>query len=91
MITAFAIIEHSQSYYEFYAELLDCVTRHFSQVRSGVQGDAWIWITQDGQKVTVDTFGAMQFEIKADEKGALLQSVIDTVRKKYPARLYATD
>jgi hypothetical protein len=45
MMMAFAVIEHSQSYHEFYDELLDYVKRHFSQVKSGVQGDAWIWIT----------------------------------------------
>jgi hypothetical protein len=89
MMTAFAVIEHSQSYHEFYDELLDYVKRHFSQVKSGVQGDAWIWITQEEQKVAVDTFGAMQFEIKSDDKSELLQSVIDTIRKKYPVRLYA--
>ena len=88
-MTAFAVIEHSQSYHEFYDELLDYVKRHFSQVKSGVQGDAWIWITQAGQKVAVDTFSAMQFEIKSDDKSELLQSVIDTIRKKYPVRLYA--
>ena len=88
MMTAFAVIEHSQSYYEFYDELLDYIKRHFSQVRSGVQGDAWIWITQEEQEVAVDTFSAMQFEIKSDEKSELLQSVIDTIRKRYPVRLY---
>jgi hypothetical protein len=39
--------------------------------------------------VAVDTFSAMQFEIKSDYKSELLQSVIDTIRKKYPVRLYA--
>jgi hypothetical protein len=89
MMMAFAVIEHSQSYHEFYDELLDYVKRHFPQVKSSVQGDAWIWIAQGEQKVAVDTFSAMQFEIKSDDKSELLQSVIDTIRKKYPVRLYA--
>jgi hypothetical protein len=50
MIIAFAVIEHSQSYHEFYDELLDYVKRHFLQVESGVQGDAWIWITRERAK-----------------------------------------
>ena len=89
MMIAFAVIEHSQSYHEFHDELLDYVKGHFSQVESGIQGDAWIWITQEEQKVAVDTFSAMQFEIKSDDNNELLQSVIDTIRKKYPVRLYA--
>jgi len=90
MNIAFAVIEHSQSYYDVYDELLDHIKRRFSHVESGVQGDAWIWITQNEQKVAVDTFGAMQFEIKSDEKNALLQSVIDTIQQKYPVCLYDT-
>jgi hypothetical protein len=89
MSIAFAVIEHSQSYHEFYDELLDYVKRHFSQVESGIQGDAWIWITQEEKKVAVDTFSAMQFEIKSADNNALLQSVIDTIRAKYPVRIYA--
>jgi hypothetical protein len=53
-----------------------------------MQGDAWIWITRNEQKVSVDTFYSMQFEIKSDCKNALLQDVIDTIRKKYPVLMY---
>jgi hypothetical protein len=86
--TAFAVIEHDRSYGDFYDELLAYIEKHFARIQSGLQGDAWIWITQDGQKVAVDTFTAMQFEIKSDRRNALLQAVIDTIRKKYPVRLY---
>lgn len=87
MSTVFAVIEHSQSYYAFYNELLDYIKTHFSDVKSGVQGDVYIWIRQGEEKVSVDTFSAMQFEIKSDKKSALLQAVIDTIQKKYPVRL----
>lgn len=88
METTFAIIEHSQNYYDFYNELLPYIKKHFSCVESGVQGDAYIWIMENGQKVAVDTFSAMQFEIKSESNNALLQAVIDIIRQQYPVRLY---
>ena len=90
MNTAFAVIEHSQSYYDFYDELLNYLKRHFVCVEAGVQGDAWIWIKENKHKVAVDTFTAMQFEIKSNSKNALLQAVIDALQKKYAVRLYDT-
>ena len=88
MDIAFAVIEHNQNYYDFYNELLPYIKKHFSCVESGVQGDAWIWIKENEQKVAIDTFSAMQFEIKADSKNALLQTVINILQEKYPVHLY---
>ena len=87
---AFAVIEHSKNYYEFYYELLDYITEYFPHTESGIQGDAYIWIKYNEHRVSVDTFGAMQFEIKSDSKNTLLQDVIETIQKKYPVRLYDT-
>jgi hypothetical protein len=88
MDISFAIIEHTQDYYEFYDVLLPYIKSHFVCVESGIQGDAWIWIEEKGQKVAIDTFHAMQFEIKSDSKHALLMAVIDIVQKRYPVRIY---
>ena len=88
MSTAFAFIEHKQSYYDFYDDLLGYVTANFANVESGVQGDAWIWITQNNQKVSLDTFYSMQFEINSDSHNELLQAVIKTLSAKYPISIY---
>ncbi len=88
MPKAFATIEHSQSYYAFYDELLAHVRAGFDEVQSGVQGDAWIWIFRDGEKVAVDTFYSMQFEINSDAESALLRDVIAHIGQKYPVRHY---
>lgn len=88
MDTTFAAIEHSKSYYDFFEELLLHIKGRFACVESGVQGDAWIWIKQDGQFVAVDTFTAMHFEIKSDSENELLQAVIAAIQEKYPVRIY---
>lgn len=86
--TAFAVIDTGQRYDDFYDELLAFIKAHFAHVQSGIQGDAWIWITEGDQKVAVDSFSAMRFEIKAVARNELLQRVIDTIAGRYPVRLY---
>lgn len=88
MSTAFAFIKHKQNYYDFYEDLLDYVKAHFSNVESGIQGDAWIWITQDNQKVSLDTFYSMQFEINSESQNELLQTVMKTLSVKYQLSIY---
>lgn len=84
----FGVIDHTQSYEAFYAELLAYVQQEFDTIQSGLQGDAWIWIFQDDEKVELDTFQAMQFEIKSEAESALLRSVISHIRQKYPVTLF---
>ena len=84
----YAIIEHSNSYYDFYEELLTFVKSNYRDVESGVQGDAWIWVKRDNVKVEIDTFYSMNFEIHAENKHQLLEAVINTIQEKYPIRIY---
>jgi hypothetical protein len=90
MNIAFAVIDHKQNYYDFYDELLNFIKRHFANVESGIQGDAWIWVLQDKQKVSIDTFYSMQFEIQSESNCDLLQSVLKTIQSKYPVNRYNT-
>jgi superoxide dismutase len=88
MDLAFAIIDHRDPYGDFYDELLDFVKKHFAHVEAGIQGDAWIWITDNEHKVALDTFSAMQFEVKAETDNPLLHAVIHTLQQAYPVRIY---
>ena len=88
MSIAFAIIEHKQNYYDFYDELLGYIKENFSQIESGIQGDAWIWVKNNQQIVAIDTFYSMQFEINSDNENELLLSVIEIIKKRYPVRIY---
>lgn len=88
MSFTYAVIEHSQEYSEFYDELLAFVQQHFSQVESGIQGDAWIWITDGSDKVALDTFYSMQFEINSNRQSPLLLSLLDLIQQKYSLSFY---
>lgn len=86
MSTAFAFIDRREI--EFYFELLDYLKQHFQEIQSGIQGDAWIWIFQDEQKVAIDTFDSMEFEIKSDRMNPLLQKVIEVLEKEYRVHVF---
>lgn len=82
-------IENDESYYDFYHALLSYVKQHFQDVESGLQGDAYIWIKKNGEKVALDTFTSMRFQIKSVNKnGSLVHEVINSLKRKYSVYVY---
>ncbi len=82
-------IKIDESYYDFYYELLTYIRKNFKNIESGLQGDAWIWIKSNNEKVALDTFTSMRFEIKSSTKrGVLVQEVIEILKKQYPLFIY---
>ncbi|WP_415890772.1 hypothetical protein ACMXYV_05530 [Neptuniibacter sp. SY11_33] len=85
----FAEIASDVSYYDIYPKLLQLVQQAFSNVESGVQGDAWIWIYEGEEKVALDTFTSMRFQIKSDNiNGLLVQKVISKLDEHYELYIY---
>jgi len=85
----FAEIKSSQSYYDLYPELLEVIEGIFENVQSGVQGDAWIWVEQGDEKVALDTFSSMQFQIKSTQPSSiLLKKVISELEKRFDLIIY---
>ncbi|WP_415911437.1 hypothetical protein [Neptuniibacter sp. QD37_11] len=85
----FAEIASDISYYDIYPKLLQLVQQAFSNVESGVQGDAWIWIYEGEEKVALDTFTSMRFQIKSDSINCLLvQKVISKIDEHYELYIY---
>lgn len=87
MSISFAFIDRRET--EFYYELLDYLKQHFSEIESGIQCDAWIWIFQDNQKVAIDTFDSMEFEIKSDKMNPLLLKVIEVLQENYRVHVFS--
>ena len=84
----FAEMEYEKHYSDFHAELLAFVDRHFSRVRSGLQGDSWIWILDGEEKVAIDTFTSMKHQIKSPKAGAHVQKVLETLRRQFELKVY---
>ena len=86
----FAEIEYQSEYRDFHPELAAYIGAQFSLVKSGLQGDSWIWILDGEEKVAVDTFSSMKHQIKSQKDGQHVQNVIETLRLKYKVRVYET-
>jgi hypothetical protein len=82
-------IIHKEHYSDFYPKLHSVIKNSFGHVESGLQGDAWIWILDGKEKVALDTFSSMKFQIKSDKKaGSLLEAVIELIQKEFQLYLY---
>jgi hypothetical protein len=84
----FAELQYQNDYREIHAELLALLDAHFSQVRSGLQGDSWIWVFDGEEKVEIDTFTSMKHQIKSPKAGQGVQKVIEILQLKYSVKVY---
>lgn len=84
----FAEFEYEGHYSDFHAELLAFVSKHFSHVQSGLQGDSWIWILDGDEKVAIDTFTSMKHQVKSPRDGAHVRKVIDTLQRQFRMKVY---
>ena len=85
----FGEIIHDEHYYDVFPELIELIRSEFNEVESGVQGDAWIWIFENNEKVVIDSFTSMRFQFKSDRSGGiLLEKVLSVLQKKYKLYLY---
>ena len=80
----FGEIQSQKHYSKFYPELLRFVSRHFKNVEAGIQGDAWIYVSKEGQSVDLDTFTSMNFEVKTQATSrSLAFEVLEVLGKKF--------
>ncbi len=82
-------IVSDESYYDLYPKILDFISSRFSAVEPGVQGDAYIWIHSNAEKVSLDTFTSMRFQIKSEQNGGVLvEEVISALEEKFKLWIY---
>lgn len=69
--------------------LLKLIEHNFQNVESGSQGDAYIWIYERDEKVSLDTFTSMRFQLKAQKSGGLLtERVLSIIKTQFEFYLY---
>jgi hypothetical protein len=84
----FAEIKYPSQYADAHAEIVTLLEGCFSNVRSGLQGDSWIWIVDADEKVAIDTFSSMTHQVKSYEAGPLVQKVINALRTKFDVSVF---
>ncbi|AGN11346.1 hypothetical protein [Simiduia agarivorans] len=87
----FAELDYPESYENIHDELVNFISLEFSNVQSGLQGDSWIWIFSESEKVVIDTFLSMKHEIKSDHLNSrLVIEVINHLKKRFVVNVYGT-
>jgi len=78
-----------ESYYNIYPSLLELLTKNFTVIESGIQGDAYICVKYEDELVMLDTFSSMKFQIKSNMTGGrLLEQVITVLENYYTVCIY---
>jgi hypothetical protein len=85
----FADLKYPGCYEDIHDELFSFLQRRFDHVEGGLQGDSWIWVRLNGQKVEIDTFLSMTHQIKSGRPGEHVQAVIAALREQYEIFVYA--
>ena len=87
----FAEMEYEKHYSEFHDELVTFIKSEFPNIEYGLQGDSWIWIFENNEKVAIDTFSSMKHQIKSSNKEfSLVNRVIEYVSSRYKVVAYST-
>lgn len=85
----FAEIVTDQHYNDYFNVIDKLIRAEFKNVQSGLQSDGWIWVTDSDDKVAIDTFSSMFFEVKCDnENSELLKSVIASLEEKFELNIF---
>jgi len=85
----FADIKYEQHYSYVHDDLVRVLASEFSTLEHGLQGDSWIWIYEDDEKVEIDTFYSMKHQIKSSvQNGNLVQKVIKAVSSEFEVDKY---
>ncbi len=85
----FAEIQYKEDYSAIHTKLVNFIQSNFSNVQSGLQGDSWIWVSENNDRVSIDTFSSMKHQVKCEKHdSALTNKVINILLKKYKLRIY---
>ena len=72
----FADMEYQSDYSDFHSELVTFIEHNFSNIKSGLQCDSWIWIFEDDDKVAIDTFSSMKHQVKCESPNTKLVKLL---------------
>lgn len=84
----FAELDYPEHYADCHDALVALLTAHFDRVESGLQGDSWIWVFEGNEKVELDTFSAMNHQLKSPQRdGQLVPKVLKVLQSQYRIQL----
>lgn len=84
----FADVKYPGRYEDIHDDLYMFVESRFEFVEGGLQGDSWIWIWFDDEKVAIDTFSSMTHQVKASRSGKHVEEVIEALKDRFELVIY---
>lgn len=72
-----------------FEEILARLMQHYPDIQSGRQGDDWIWVHFDDDKVEIDSFTSMQLEVKAKRRHtAVVQKLVNFMEPRWVLQVF---
>ena len=85
----YARLNYPDHYSDQHDAIVSCLTNKFARIEHGHQGDSWVWVFSGDDKVAIDTFYAMQHEVKSESDDlAFIRTVIATLAKDFDVIVY---
>ena len=85
----FAELSYQGHYSDYHDAIVNCLLSEFPGLQQGHQGDSWIRIGEEADKVTIDTFYSMKHQVKAaDPENPLLRLVLDQLQTVFEVTLF---
>ena len=87
----YASLNYKGDYLSQHRLIYRILTSNFTNVVEGLQGDSYIWIEEDGQKVSVDSFTSMKHDVKGKgTDNGLAGRVIEVLKKSYKLTVFVS-
>jgi hypothetical protein len=65
-------------------DILDRLLAHYADVRFGRQGDDWIWVHVEDDRIEIDSFTSEQLEVKGKRKHSkTVQDILRFIEKEW--------
>ncbi|MBO6558785.1 MAG: hypothetical protein JJ957_20060 [Pseudomonadales bacterium] len=85
----FAELSYPEHYSEVHGDIVNLLSSNFEKIEHGLQGDSWIWVHCDDEKVAIDSFTAMKHQVKCEIKNCeLVDRVIQVLPIKYTLKRF---
>ncbi|MCA9207076.1 MAG: hypothetical protein KDA55_01915 [Planctomycetales bacterium] len=79
----YASLNYRGEYSSHHRLIYRILKANFDNVREGLQGDSWIEVSANNQRVSVDSFTSLKHEVKGrDTDEELVNEVIEVLRRR---------
>ena len=72
-----------------FEDILDRVMKFYPSVQFGRQGDDWIWVHVEDDKIEIDTFFSEQLEVKGRQRHSkTVKHILQIIEKEWILKRY---